>query len=177
MNLEPRPIVVTAVCGLILWLLLAQVNHYLAVWQVHLWVGGLFVAFATLRLGVREGFGIVVIAGAVHDATSPVPFGLHILLFAIAHAVIVRLRNRFPREETVIGVLVALLANLGLFLVFSFTRLGDSPSPGLTWLRLFTDLLISQIVLAAICPWFLALQARALEITGAGLRTKQHGVI
>jgi rod shape-determining protein MreD len=77
----------------------------------------------------------------------------------------------------VIGVLVALLANLGLFLVFSFTQIGASPAPGIVWGRLLVDLGFSQVALAAITPWFLALQERAVEIMGAGLRTEQRGVM
>ena len=177
MSTARRQIAVTTLCGLILWILLAQVNHHLAYWQVHLWAGGLFVAFAGLRLDLREGLLTVALLGAVHDASAPVAFGTHMLLFAIAQTVIFHLRNRFPREEAVIGVLVALLANLGLFLAFSFIQIAGSPAPGIAWLRLIADLMLSQLVLAAITPWFLSLQAHALEISGAGLRTEQRGVI
>jgi len=177
MNASRRQILATVFCGMILSVLLAQANHYLAPRHLALWMGGLAITFPALRLGFREGLYTVLILGALQDALAPVAFGLHLLLFAAAHAVIFHLRNRFPREETVIGVLVALLANLGLFLAFSFGRVGDSPAPGAAWLRLLADLTFSQIALALIAPWFLALQARALEIAGAGLRTEQRGVM
>lgn len=172
-----RQIIATVLCGVILAVILAQVNHALAPRHVTLWMGGLTVAFASLRLGYREGLITVLILGWLQDAASPVVFGLHALLFAAAHAVIYYIRNRFPREETVVGVLVALLANLGLFLVFSFTQIGASPAPGLMWVRLLADLGLSQVALALITPWFLALQQRSLEIAGAGLRTEQRGVM
>lgn len=175
---EPtRRVLAVVLTGLLLWMLYAQVNHYLAPWHVHLWAGGLAVVFAALRLEYREGLVAVLLIGAFHDSGSPVVFGLHSVLFALAHTVIYHLRARLPREESVVGVMVALLTNLGMFLVFSFAQIGDLPAPGAAWLRLFADLLISQLVLALLTPWFLALQERALEIAGVSLRVEQRGVI
>lgn len=175
---EPsRRIFVTVGCGWLIALLFAQTNHYLAPAHLHLWPGGLLVAFASLRLEYREGLVSVLLLGLLMDTATPVAFGLHALLFGIAHAVIYNLRNRFPREEAIFGVIVALLANLGLFLVFCFTRVGDLPLPGASWLRLIADLLVSQVVLALVTPWLLALQERTLEIAGVSLRAEQRGVI
>ena len=89
-------------------------------------------------------------------------FGTLTLLFVTAYTVIFNMRDRLPREETAVRVLVALISNLALFLVLSFVLVGDAPSPGSAWLRLFFDLLCSQIVIALIGPWFFALQDRAL---------------
>lgn len=175
---EPsRRIFVTTGCGWLVTILFAQANHYLAPVHLHLWAGGLLVAFASLRLEYREGLFSVILIGLIQDTITPVALGLHALLFGIAHAVIYNLRNRFPREEAVFGVIVALLANLGLFLVFSFTRVGDLPLPGTSWLRLIADLLVSQVALALVTPWLLALQERTLEIAGVSLRAEQRGVI
>ena len=69
-------------------------------------------------------------------------------------------RLRFPREELVFGTVVALLSNLFLFLVLSFMLIGDNPRPADAWLRLFVDLIASQLVIALITPWFLSLQAQ-----------------
>lgn len=177
MNEPGRRILATILCGLLMGVLFAQVNHYLAPLHMHLWVGGLLVTFASLRLEYREGLACVLLIGALQDAVTPVAFGLHALLFAIAHAFIFNLRNRFPREEGLFGVIVALLANLGLFLVFSFTRVDALPHPGASWLRLFSDMLLSQVAIVIVTPWLLGLQERALEIAGVGLRAEQRGVI
>ena len=76
-----------------------------------------------------------------------------------------QLRDRLPRDDTLSRVLIALFANLGLFLVFSFTQVARSPAPASLWPRLFADLACSQILLALIAPWFFAIQARALALT------------
>ena len=102
--------------------------------------------------------------GLVIDATEPVPFGTHFVLFGLMHVILFHLRTRFPREELIFGVVVALLANLGLFLGLSLVALGDQPASGAAWLRLFADLGWSQLFIVAVAPWFLALQQRALEL-------------
>lgn len=149
---------------LVLWVVVAQVNHALAGTHVYLFVGGLFVTYAALQLPLRDGLAAVLLAGLICDANSPVPFGLHTLLFAAAHAVISNLRDHVPRDETVARVIVALLANLALSLVFSFVLIGRGPVPAAVWPRLIFDLVCSQVFLALVAPWFFALQARTLVL-------------
>ncbi|MBP6507839.1 MAG: hypothetical protein KA257_09775 [Opitutaceae bacterium] len=151
---------------LVLWVLVAQLNHYLAVWQVYLFAGGLFVTFAALQLPLREGLIATTLGGLLCDATTPVAPGTHVLLFAAAHAVIFNLRDRVPRDQTITRVIIALLTNLGLFLIFSFGQIGHSPSPGAIWPRLIFDLGCSQVFIALVAPWCFALQMRALELAG-----------
>jgi rod shape-determining protein MreD len=159
-----RRTLVTFLTLLLLWVVVAQVNHILSGTHVYLFVGGLFVTYAALQLPLRDGLAAVLLAGLLCDANTPVPFGLHTLLFASACAVICNLRDHVPRDETVARVIVALLTNLALFLVFSFALIGRSPAPGAVWLRLIFDLLCSQVFLALIAPWFFALQARTLVL-------------
>ncbi len=155
---------------LLLWVLVGQVNHYLTVWRVFLFVGGLYVTYSALLLPLRPGLAATLLAGLLCDANSPVTLGTHTLLFAAAHAVLFHVRDRVPREETITRVVLALLANLALFLVVSFLLIGHSPAPGAVWPRIIFDLVCSQVFLALIAPWFFALQTRSLEL--AGLRTR-----
>ncbi len=151
----------------LLWALVAQGNHALSNLRVYLFVGGLFVTYAALMLPWRAGLATSLLGGLLCDANAPVAFGTHLLLFAAAFAVLWHLRDRLPREDTVARVIVALLANLALFLVFSFTQIGGSPVPAIAWPRLIGDLVCSQICLALIAPWFFALQHRALLLARA----------
>lgn len=158
------------VASLLLALVLGQINHLLAPWHLHVWCGGLFVTFAALRLGYRTGAISVFLAGLLLDADAPVAFGTQAFLFLATHAVVFTLRARIPREETVVAVMFALFANLGLFLALCFLRLDPTSFPAQTWLRAFADLLVSQLVLALIAPWFFAVQTRLLEAGGTNLR-------
>ena len=99
---------------LLLWSLVGQLNHYLAPYGAYLFVSGLLVTFAALRLSLRNGLAATLLTALAVDALEPVPFGTHFVLFGLMHVVLFHLRTRFPREELIFGVVVALLANLGL---------------------------------------------------------------
>lgn len=170
-----RPLTVFATLFL-LWILIGQVNHLLSAWRVSLFLGGLYIVFAALKLRRSEGLGTVFAAGLLVDAQAPVPFGLHALLFATAYTVVFRFRTRIPRDDSLLSIVVALLANLGIFLGLSFFALRNLPTGTNAWPRLLTDLALSQVVLAFVAPWYLALQTRALEIVGADLRLDQPGM-
>jgi len=158
-----RPLVIFATL-LVLWLILSELNHAVAPMHIYFWVGALFVTFAAIALPLRPGLIATILGGLLCDGTTAVPFGLHTLLFAAAHVVLFNLRDRVPREETAGRVLIALFANLALFLAFSFLQLSRWKSPGDVWPRLLFDLLCSQVLLVLIAPWFFALQSRSLAV-------------
>jgi rod shape-determining protein MreD len=161
-----RPLV-TFLATFVLWTLVAQVNHALAPTHVYLAVGGLGVAVAALVLPLRAGLIASFLNGLVYDAAAPVAFGTHALLFALAHAILFNLRDRLPRDDTTGQVVIALIANLGVFLAFSFIQITRSPAPAAAWPRLIADLVASQLFLAFIAPWFFALHRRALALARA----------
>jgi rod shape-determining protein MreD len=158
-----RTLVLFATLAL-LWLLVAQANHYLAVWHAYLYVGGLFVAYAALYAPLRDGLVATILGGLLCDASTPAAFGTQMLLFTLAFLAIYRIRDRVPREENLVRVLVALATNLGLFIAFSVSQLGRTPPPGGVWWRLICDLFYSEAVILLIAPWFFALQTRALQL-------------
>jgi rod shape-determining protein MreD len=170
-----RRCLVTFAALYVLYLLVAGANHSISSWHVYLFVGGLFVAISALTLPSRSGLATTLLAGLMFDANTPVPFGLHTLLFAAAHLLIFHIRDRVPREDTITRVVVALLANLALFLVFSFVATARFHEAGDVWPRLACDLLCSQVLLALIAPWCFALQSAALTLGRPGATDFEHG--
>lgn len=174
--------------NVLLWFLAGLANHNLThLWSpfseqfaVRLYVGGLLITFAALQLDIRNGFIAVLLTGLFVDAGEPVPFGMSSALYGFVFAALLQGRHRFPRDEPLFGTVIALVANLFLFLAFSFFLVGRNPRPADAWIRLFVDLLVSQLVLAAITPWFLALQARAFALvhlhpeTGRRVSSQSH---
>lgn len=149
---------------LLLWALIAQVNHYLAVWHLYIFVGALFVTLAALRLPLSEGLFATVLGGLLCDANAPVPFGTHVLLFTLTHILIHKIHPRVPSTQTVPQVIIALVANLSLYLALTII-LAAGPNhrmPGLG--RWGIDLLVSQLFLVLIAPWFFALQTSLLKL-------------
>ncbi len=155
---------ITFLTTVLLWALVAQVNHYLGGAHVYFFVGGLLIAFGALALPLMAGMGVSLAIGGVCDANAFVPFGTHTLLFASAHAVIFHLRDRLPHDDLISRVVIALFANLALFLALSFILIDRAPAPAPAWIRLFADLACSQLFLALIAPWFFSLQQRALAL-------------
>ncbi len=150
----------------LLWVLVSQANHELSPWGISLFFGGLFVGFSALSFDRREALIGAFGSGFLHDVGTPLPFGTHALLFAAAVIFIQHIRHRLNRHEGLIAVMVILITNLGLFLAVSAVAVRTLPeSVGLTT-RVFSDLVASQIILAFAAPWFLALQAKALEWAG-----------
>jgi rod shape-determining protein MreD len=170
---DPRWLIVT-LANLLLWWLTGLANHTIAGLAVHVYVGGLLVTYAALRLDPANGLTATLLTGLFVDALEPVPFGTSLFLFALIHVTVLYGRQRFPREGAVISLVVALFANLFLFIALSFLLVGASPRPGSAWLRIFADLLISQLALLAITPWFIALQDRAMELAEIHPETGRH---
>ena len=160
---DPRWLIVF-LANLLLWWLVGMLNHFLADASLHCYIGGLFVVYSSLRLDYRHGLVAVLMTGLMIDAAAPVPYGTSMLLLGLVHATLIYGRRRFPREGALFGIVVALFANLFLFIFLSFLLAGANPRPGSAWLRLFVDLLASQLLIAAVTPWFLALQDRAMEL-------------
>lgn len=159
-----RRILVLFGTSLLWWTLITLLNDAIAPWHIHIFAGALYIAFASLTQPRETGLASACLAGLVCDANAPVAFGTHLLLFAAAQLILVHVRHRIPRDDTIAAVVTVLLANLALFIVFSFTRIHDSPAPAALWPRLLADLACSQVLLAAATPWFFRLQARALEL-------------
>lgn len=159
-----RRVLILFGCSILLWALLAQVNHALTGVHIYIFAAGLFVTFAALTQPFAAGLWSAVLAGLVFDANTPVAFGTHVVLFAATQIVVFRLRDRVPRNDTLSRVTVAVLANLALFLVFSFLQIIRTPAISAIWPRMLFDLMCSQLLLAIIGPWYFALQARSLVL-------------
>lgn len=147
--------------------LVAGANTALSGLHVWLFAGGLYVTYAALRLPLRQGLPATVLGGLVCDAASPLPFGTHAALFALAHLVVYNARERLQRDETAVRVAVALIVNLAAFLALTFARLGHVPAGATVWPRLLSDLGWSEAAVALAGPWFFALQAGALHLARA----------
>jgi hypothetical protein len=168
---DPRWLIVT-LANLLLWWLVGLANNFLGcfsfLWMdyvsIHLYLGGLLTIYAALRLDSRSGFISTLLTGLLVDALEPVPFGTSLILYLLVHATVLYGRHRFPREGAVFAIVVALLANLFLFIALSFLLVGSNPRPAAAWLRIFSDLFFSQLVILVIAPWFIALQDQAMSL-------------
>jgi hypothetical protein len=170
---DPRWLIVTLSNLLLCWLA-GLANHYLAGLAVHLYLGGLLVTYAALRLDSKHGLIATLLTGLMVDSVQPVPFGTSLVLFSLVHATILYGRQQFPREGAIFAVVVALLANLFLIIALSVLLVGAGPRPAQAWLRIFGDLVMSQIAIVIVAPWFVGLQDRAMELAEIHPETGRH---
>ena len=77
---------IVILANLLLGWLTGLVNHYLAPLSLHLYITGLLVVFAGLRVDPKQGFIATLLTGLLLDATMPVPFGTHLVLLGLIHA-------------------------------------------------------------------------------------------
>lgn len=164
--MDPRWIVIVLANALLVFLG-SQLNHHLATLPVSVFLFGLCLPVAGLRLRFRPGLIAMVVSGLVLDATRPVPFGSSALLLAALFTCWHAVRARLPRTGTTPAVVGALLANVVLFLAQPL--LVPGALAGATASRILVDLLLSEVAIVVIGPWFFALQEQALMLRGVNL--------
>lgn len=173
MNRHIRWIIVL-LTNLILILLVAELNHGLAIWSLHVYLGGLFLTFSSLHLSLKQGLLATGATGLMLDSTNPLPFGSTFILFLICHVVVFSLRGNFARSNLRTEVVLALSLNLVLMLSYGLLAAGGTPYPSIYWTRIAWDLLFSLVGVALLAPWFFALQRTALGFVGVDLEAEQR---
>lgn len=172
-----RTLLVTLACSIILWVMVNQLNHSLTSWAVTLHLSGLLVTFPALRLEHRDGWKCVFLLGLFIDSTAPVPFGLHAALFLATFTLIHHYRQRLAREENLVGIVVAILANVVIFASLTAVLIWRNPEPSRIIGRLLMESTFSAIVIAGIAPWYFAFQQHALERLGCISRPESRSLL
>lgn len=164
MPLKLLRLLVLFLSNYLLCLVSGLLNHSLAPWQITLSLTGLAVVYPGLVLGHREGLTTVILAGLLHEATDGLYFGEQTLLFGLTYCFIYFWRNRIMRQETAVQVLIAILASLAIGALGTLLHLAQLPNPSVLWSRFAWETALSTLALVFLGPWFLALQARALDL-------------
>ncbi len=172
-----RTVVVSILMSALLLELTQQLNHHLGEWHLHLFLSGLLITFPALRLEHRHAWKCILFLGLLSDAAAPVPFGTHAFLFLIAHAILHKLRQKFPEQDLIFTLTSALAVNTALMLALTFGLAHRAPAAISLWPPVLLDLLLSSVAIIVLGPWTFALQLRALELAGASLRTEQRGLL
>lgn len=166
--MDPRWIIPFA-ANLLLAVLAGEMNHYLAPWGCSILLSGLVLPVAALRLSLGPGLVAMVLTGFALDALGPTAFGANAAILSAGLLILHAIRHRLVREGAVAHLVVALLANLVIFVTQPMFAGGLSAYATPTPLRIVMDLFLSQLVLAAAALWFFALQERALVLWGVDL--------
>jgi len=176
MRADYRWLVVLA--GNVLFLfLVSQANHYLtnASWlglargQVFLFVLGLPLAFAALRLNLASAVLATVGTALAVESMLPLRDGAILLPAAACVCVTIAFRAHFNRFEISTAILAGLIMNLVMMAAITVVvhHGGD-----VSLVRILVDLIVSQLALAALTAWFFAAQTELLRVFGYDLDTE-----
>jgi hypothetical protein len=137
---------------------------------VYLFLLGLPVAFAALRLRLKQGLAAVIPTALAAEAGTPLPPGTLMLASAACLCVTIAVRGNFNRFDLSSAILTGLGMNLVIAMVITALI---RPSGGVVGgVRLIVDLLISQAFLAALTGWFFSAQMALLRLFGINLETE-----
>lgn len=152
----------------LLFFLLTWVNQWLAIASVALYLPAAFVLFTSLHGSNRIAFATAVAVGLFIDALSPLPYLSQTFVLLLCTTVLMSLRQRIRRSVLMQATAIGLVANTLAFLALSLLFLIFSPATLdlALFLRIVTDLLLSQLAFLAVAPWFLEFQKSLLHLSG-----------
>lgn len=158
-------------------LLIGQANHHLsrialgpADGPVFLFLLGLPLSFAALRLDLHHAVAVAALTGLASEAGLPLPHGLFALSASACVALTIAVRGNFNRFEPSSAILVGLLINAFLVIVVSIAT--GALLSAVSGLRVMVDLILSQMALALLTGWFFSGQLALLRFFGFNLETE-----
>lgn len=165
MKLFRQALIVLLVNWIVLFLVL-ELNSLLSPLGIYLIAGGLFVVYPAFHMSPRGGFPVVLVTGALWDALTPVPFGLHCFALGILFAILYRLRHRLRSRRPFHQAVVACGANL-LLIVFLTAWFTPGSNWGVYASRFLLESLLSEALVFLAALWVFDLQTRSVELLGA----------
>ena len=165
MNPDYRVLIIILV-NFLLYYFINQVDAFLSIWAIHLTLDSLYLLFAALYLRGAAGFSVVAITAMAIEATLPFPPGSHLICYIFSFLLLNRTRVRLSRENPYEVVALALFINLVIFLCFTACAEGLPLAVPSTWLRLFSDLFLSQLAVAVLAIPLVSRQRYLLLLAG-----------
>ncbi|MGE9290556.1 MAG: hypothetical protein ACQKBT_06185 [Puniceicoccales bacterium] len=161
-----RQALVALLVNLLVLFLVLEFNSALSPLAIYLTIGGIFAVYPAFNIAPIAGFPVVLLTGALWDAATPVPFGLHLFALGALYAGLYRLRNRFRSRRTFHLAVVSTGTNFFLIL---FLALWFFPADG--WvpysLRFFLETILSEALVFLLSFWMFDLQERCVDLLGA----------
>lgn len=162
--------------GSFVFLFLAgQANHYLADTpllgiSLHVFVLGLPVAFAALRLSLGQGLATTMATAMLAEAGLPFAPGTLVLPACACLCLTHALRVNFNRLNPSSAVTAALAINAVLMLALTVAT--RSYTWGGAWPRMLIDIALSEALVAALTGWYFSAQIALLGMFGFNLETE-----
>jgi len=165
MKILRQGFIILAVNWIVLFLIL-ELNSLLSPLGLYLVVGGLFVVYPAFHMNPLGGLAVALLTGALWDAVTPAPFGLHLFLLGGLFAGLYRLRHRLRSRRAFHQAVVACGAN---FLIVLFLTIWFVPAAHLLDYssRFLIELVFSEVLVFVLSLWMFPLQERCVLLIGA----------
>lgn len=155
--------------------IVGQANHHLADTPllggtVYVFMLGLPVAFAALRLSLGQGLAATLATTLLAEAGLPFGPGTIVLPAVACLCLTHALRVNFNRLNPSSAITVALVINLALMTALTIAAHPIAWSEA--WDRIVADFVLSQALVAALTGWFFAAQIALLRMFGFNLETE-----
>ncbi|MGJ3242310.1 MAG: hypothetical protein ACFE0O_05040 [Opitutales bacterium] len=163
---------VPLLANVLLLLLLAEVNDLMAVASVYLILAGLLIPFPALQLKPVHGLIVIIPSALLWEGAHPSPFTLGFVGILALYAVATGIRFRLRREDRQQAALLAVLLNAAFIVGLSIVLAGAQTLQPVYWSRVFTDLLLSSLVLLPVAFWFFDLQRASLQLLNVDIQSE-----
>jgi rod shape-determining protein MreD len=161
----------------LLLFLLAEINHLITPWHLHLFPAGLLITYAAMRLNYRAALFVVIATGLLLDAGRPVPWGTQLFALLALHGVILVVRARIGFGELHRLIVLSIVLTPVHLLIITGVSLIGHPQPGALLGRATWDILMSTGLTALAAPWWFALQAALLALVGFDRRDEEAEIV
>lgn len=155
--------------------LVGQADHYLSDTpllgvSLYLFMLGLPVGFAALRLSLGQGLAATLATAMLAEAGLPFAAGTLVLPAAACLCLTHALRVNFNRLNPSSAIAVSLSINLVLMIVLTIAARPIVWSEA--WQRVLADFLLSEAAVAALTGWFFSAQIALQRMFGFNLETE-----
>lgn len=152
--------------NLLLLSLLRLVNDALGPMGITLIMPALFLLLPALELRLRWALLVAGLTGLTYDATTPLPFGFSLVIFAVVTALLFANRYGLRRASNLQCLWLLVAINAFIWLILTLLLGSEWLSEPAYWKRSLADLLISSLLIFPIGAWFLSLQRIIVEWFG-----------
>ena len=163
MYFDPRSLLFFVANVLLLHLML-MVNSALAIWAIFPVLLGPMIVFPALYMRHSAYFLCTLCTGLWVDVALPLPFGWMTGLFLCSGVLVFALRKRFRAEENHHPILLAHALNVVAVGALAMPRVHDLYTVPDFWIQTALTIILSQLLLTLVAPWFFNLQRLLLEL-------------
>ena len=143
--------------------LLSQLNYTLSSHSLFLFINGGFITFPALFFPFGHGLTATLLFSLFYDAGESWALGTSLIPSLIAFVAVYQIRDRISFNKNGVQYGLILLVNLGLYLYYMALAAIHLPLTLPMMLLTLVHLLFSQIFLAFLSGWIVALQKSAFQ--------------